>query len=76
MHSFYRVTMNIIKNENRFIVETKTSGSNDNRIRRIIYYFIESAYILCLDKVELMKPQIKACERMLKMPEEGKIKLS
>ncbi len=56
--------MNIVKTDTQFIIEAKPSGCNKNK--RIIYYFIESAHTLCLDKVEIILAQIQACERLLK----------
>jgi hypothetical protein len=62
--------MNIIKTETPFIVEAKTTGCNNSKNRNVTYHFIESAHTLCLDKEELLRAQLKACQRLLRMPYE------
>jgi hypothetical protein len=62
--------MNIIKTEIPFIVEAKSTGSYEKKNRIITYHFLESAHTLCLDKVELLKAQLRACERLLMEPKE------
>lgn len=56
--------MNIIKSEIPFVVEAKFSGSFEKNNRGITYHFLESAHTLCMDKVDLFKAQIQACERL------------
>ena len=56
--------MNIVKTEEPFLIEAKTS--KHNKKKSISYYFIESVHSLCLDKVEIILEQIQACERLLK----------
>ena len=56
--------MNIVKTEEPFLIEAKTSGYNKKK--SISYYFIESVHSLCLDKIEIILEQIRACERLLK----------
>ena len=56
--------MNIVKTEEPFLIEAKTSKYNKKK--SISYHFIESVHSLCLDKVEIILEQIQACERLLK----------
>ena len=58
--------MNIIENEIPYLVEAKTCGCNE-RGKSVSYHFIESSHGLCMDKVELMSAQIRACEILLKL---------
>ncbi len=62
--------MNIIKTETPFLVEAKSTGGNNRKNRNITYHFIESAHTLCLNKEELLQAQLKACQRLLKLPYE------
>ena len=57
--------MNIIEPENKFIVEAKICGYNNNKKIRISYHFIESTHSLYSDKREILFAQIRACERLL-----------
>ena len=62
--------MNIIKTEIPFIVEAKTTDCNNRKNRNITYHFMESAHPTCLDKEELLQAQLKACQRLLRLPYE------
>jgi len=62
--------MNIIKTEIPFIVEAKTTDCNNIKNRNITYHFMESAHPTCLDKEELLQAQLKACQRLLRLPYE------
>jgi hypothetical protein len=62
--------MNINKTETPFLVEAKSTGGNCRKNRNITYHFIESAHTLCLNKEELRQAQLKACQRLLKLPYE------
>ena len=62
--------MNIIKTETPFLVEAKTTGCTSRKNKNVTYHFIESAHTLCLDKEELLQAQLKACKRLLKLPNE------
>jgi len=52
------------------LVEANSTGGNDRKNRNITYHFIESAHTLCLHKHELLQAQVKACQRLLKLPHE------
>jgi hypothetical protein len=56
--------MNIVKTEQPFLIEAKSSGYYQKK--SISYNFIESAHSLCLNKIEIISAQIQACERLLK----------
>jgi hypothetical protein len=56
--------MNIVKAEQPFLIEAKSSGYYQKK--SISYNFIESAHSLCLNKIEIISAQIQACERLLK----------
>ena len=62
--------MNIIKTEIPFIGEAKTTDCNNRKNRNITYHFMESAHPTCLDKEELLQAQLKACQRLLRLPYE------
>ena len=62
--------MNIIKTEIPFIVEAKTTDCNNRKNRNITYHFMESARTTYLDKEELLQAQLKACQRLLRLPYE------
>ena len=62
--------MNIIKTEIPFIVEAKTTDCNNRKNRNITYHFMESAHTTYLDKEELLQTQLKACQRLLRLPYE------
>ncbi|HEY6537169.1 MAG TPA: hypothetical protein VIY08_15450 [Candidatus Nitrosocosmicus sp.] len=55
--------MNIVKPEEPFLIEAKTSGYDKHKT--ISYYFIESLHSLCLNKIDIILQQIRACERLL-----------
>ncbi|HXT83433.1 MAG TPA: hypothetical protein VN704_03745 [Verrucomicrobiae bacterium] len=55
--------MNIVKPEEPFLLEAKTSGYDKQKT--ISYYFIESVHSLCLNKIDIILEQIRACERLL-----------
>jgi hypothetical protein len=56
--------MNVVKTEQPFLIEAKSSGYYQKK--SISYNFIESAHSLCLNKIEIISAQIQACERLLK----------
>jgi hypothetical protein len=58
--------MNLIKTGTPFVVEAKSSGSQEKENKGITYHFIESPHTLCLDIVELLKGQINLCKRLLR----------
>lgn len=67
--------MNIIESENRYIVEAKICGYNNNKKTHISYHFIESTHSLYFDKREILFAQIRACERLL-MKAKGQLEIS
>lgn len=56
--------MNIVKTEQPFLIEAKSSGYHKKK--SISYHFLESAHSLGLDKIDIISAQIQACERLLK----------
>ena len=60
----------MIKTEMPFMVEAKTTDCNNSKNRNVTYHFIESAHTLCLHKHQLLQAQLKACQRLLKLPYE------
>jgi hypothetical protein len=55
--------MNIVKTEQPFLIEAKSSGYYK---KSISYNFIESAHSLGFNKIDIISAQIQACERLLK----------
>ena len=51
--------MNVAEKENQFEMEAKTF--NRKKKGNIIYSFVDSYHILCLDKKEILLAQIQAC---------------
>ncbi len=64
--------MNIVEPEEPFLIEAKTSGYNKQKT--ISYYFIESVHSLCLNKIDIILEQIRACKRLLRYVKDEKDK--
>ncbi len=64
--------MNIVKPEEPFLIEAKTSGYDKQKT--ISYCFIESVHSLCLNKLDIILEQIRACERLLRYANDKKDK--
>ena len=58
--------MNIVKTEQPFLIEAKTTSDSIKKKKSISYHFIDSPHSLCLNKIEIISAQIQACERLLK----------
>jgi hypothetical protein len=58
--------MNIVKTEQPFLIEAKTTSDYFRNKKSISYHFIDSSDSLCLNKIEIISAQIQACERLLK----------
>ena len=58
--------MNIVKTEQPFLIEAKTTSDYFKKKKNISYNFIDSSHSLCLNKIEIISAQIQACERQLK----------
>ena len=60
----------MFKAEIPYMVEAKTTDCNNKKNRNITYHFMESAHPTCLDEEEVLQAQLKACQRLLRLPYE------
>jgi hypothetical protein len=58
--------MNIVKTEEPFIIEAKTTSDFIKKKKSISYHFIDLSHSLCLNKIGIISGQIQACERLAK----------
>ena len=59
--------MNIAETEIPQEIIAKTCGcNNDDKTRKVTYYFVESYHSLCRDKKDIIISEIQACERLKK----------
>lgn len=63
--------MNIVQNENEFIVIiAKTCGCQSTG-SKVTYTFVDQTHALSHDKKDIIQAEIEACERLLKYAEES-----
>jgi hypothetical protein len=61
--------MNIASVPSKLLV-AKTCGCKDNNKRKVTYAFSEQFHDLCIDKKDIIRAEIEACEKLLKYAKE------
>jgi hypothetical protein len=58
--------MNIVEPEVLLTIVAKTCGCTETDKRKITYALIDSYHSLCIDKNDIIRSELMACERLLK----------
>lgn len=58
--------MNIANKETEYSIVAKTCGCRDTGARRVTYMFVNQTHALCMDKKDVIRAEIEACEKLAK----------
>lgn len=59
------IIMNLVYPQENIVI-AKTCGCKENSKSKVTYAFSEEFHSLCMDKKDIIRAEIEACERLLK----------